>query len=219
MTFEPQLWDPVHPAAAELLREGWVPLRDATFSTLKVLRDVAGHPDVERADRELAAFAFSLLRVVIDQSGLSDERADAFAQVLAAQVYHQLPSAGRPAPDAFWQFLCDRTGTYARGLDRRTPNLGFVAVVGRFLRRYGLTPRADREIVRGLSRAVSPVVRHARRYVKARRESLEPKDPAAGTDQGLALFLDLDVEDLARVLDRVGSGEDEPPGGSERGDP
>jgi len=166
--FVPLLWDPIHPIAADILQFTWEPVRHQVTDALTVVLELAVGTRVRLKEEEIAAFYFTLLKVLTALVPMSDERRTVFLQETAAYIYfrHQLP--GFPNAEAYWDFLNQRHAEYAAAAQGARDTKPLITFIDHFLCHFDLGGSDNLDVVYGLYRFLSPLLAEATQLLRER---------------------------------------------------
>lgn len=164
----PLLWDPVHLLAAEVLRSTWEPVRRRVTEALTVVLELTSGSPVRLRDAEIAAFYFTLLKVLSATAPLSDERRAVFLQEAAACIYFGDRIAGFPDAGSYWEFLNQRHAEYAAAAKKARDTKPLITFIDHFLCYFGLGGSENVDVVYGLYRFLSPLLADAAQRLRTR---------------------------------------------------
>lgn len=164
----PLLWDPVHLLAAEVLRSTWEPVRRRVTEALTVVLELASGSRVRLKDAEVAAFYFTLLKVLSASVPLSEERRAVFLQEAAACIYFGDRISGFPDGASYWEFLTRRHVEYAAAAWKARDTKPLISFIDHFLCHFGLGGSENVDVVYGLYRFLSPLLAEATRHLRER---------------------------------------------------
>ncbi|MEW6488424.1 MAG: hypothetical protein AB1578_11010 [Thermodesulfobacteriota bacterium] len=164
----PLLWDPIHLLAAEVLRSTWEPVRRRVTEALTVVLELASGSRVRLKDAEIAAFYFTLLKVLSATVPLSEERRAVFLQEAAACIYFGDRLSGFPDSASYWEFLTQRHAEYAAAARKARDTKPLITFVDHFLCYFGLGGSENVDVVYGLYRFLSPLLAEAAQRLRER---------------------------------------------------
>lgn len=162
------LWDPIHPIAADVLQFTWEPVRHQITDALTVVLELAMGSRVKLKDAEIAAFYFTLLKVLSAGVAMSEERRTVFLQESAAYIFFRHRLQGFPTPEAYWDFLNQRHAEYAAAAKTARDTKPLITFIDHFLCYFDLGGSDNVDVVYGLYRFLSPLLAEATQLLRER---------------------------------------------------
>lgn len=159
--FLPLLWDPIHPAAADVLQHTWEPVRRRLYDALGAVASLAGKPSPKLRPSEVAAFYFTLIKVLSSVVPMTEKRRTLFLQGVATHIYLREDAQLSSGSAQYWEFLNLRHRDYsaaAKGAPNTKPLISFI---DHFLCHVGLGGGENADVVFGLYRYLSPLLAEA----------------------------------------------------------
>lgn len=164
----PLLWDPVHLIAAEVLRMTWEPVCRRVTEALTVVLELSSGSRVRLRDAEIAAFYFTLLKILSAAVSISDERRAVFLQEAAAGIYFGERIEGFPDGLSYWDFLNQRHAEYAAAARNARDTKPLISFIDHFLCHFGLGGSDNVDVVYGLYRFLAPLLAEATQRLRER---------------------------------------------------
>jgi len=163
--FLPSLWDPIHLHGVEFASTVLLSLESRVIYALASLRDICGSPDFEEDDLAVAALAFALTRHSLAGCLLPTDRADLFAQAVAATLYHRRRRHDLD-PRSFYDALLASTRDADALFRSRRGSSKPIYIVRNFLAHYGLGGADDLDLAFGLLRHLDRELRETMLFLE-----------------------------------------------------
>jgi len=164
--FIPILWDPVHLVAADFLQHIWPTLHDQIGEAVAVVMELGGAGEKQIPEEELAAFYVVLAKAVCVGARMSTRRRGLFLQRIASDVYHRLKVRSFSDTLAFWAFLMERDDAYTATVRASRETKPLLALIDHFLSHFGLGGSENVDVVNGIHRFLSPLLRAASQAIQ-----------------------------------------------------
>jgi hypothetical protein len=174
--FLPSLWDPIHLFGVEFASTVLASLENKIIEALAAHQDICGHPAFEEDDLEPAALAFALTRHALEGCLLPTDRANLFAQAVAATLHHRCSRQNGLDPRSFYDALLAATRDADALFRSHRGSSKPVYIVRSFLDHYGLGGPDDLDLAFALVRYLEPELRETMRFLErvCEREGLLP---------------------------------------------
>ncbi|MDW7710892.1 MAG: hypothetical protein SCH98_10485 [Deferrisomatales bacterium] len=157
-TFLPILWDPIRPAIETVVSHTWEPVRRRFHDSLAAVADLSGMPAPNLSLPEVAAFYFTLMKVLSSGIPMTEKRRSLFLQSVAASTYTHGDPGNLLSPREYWDFLQARHVQYAQAARSAQGTKPLITFIDHFLCQAGLGGSDNADVVFGLYRFLSPLL-------------------------------------------------------------